>query len=74
MDNNSKTPRNTKPNCSWSRDDEAVLIRALRQAKDEGKWGDNNPKDVVWPICTDALKNSEMVSGGVPKVEKAIKS
>jgi hypothetical protein len=31
----------------WSCDDEVTLVRALKKAKDDRKWGDNNPKEVA---------------------------
>jgi hypothetical protein len=57
----------------WTRDDETALVRTLKTAKDEGKWGDNNPKDSAWTICVKALSGSKKKSGGIPKATKAIK-
>jgi hypothetical protein len=57
----------------WSCDDEATLVRALKKAKDDRKWGDNNPKEVAWTVCVVALSGSETVSGGVAKDAKVVR-
>ena len=63
----------TRATCIWTRDDEATLVRALRKAKEEAKWGDNNPKPATWTACVEALAGSERVSGGQPKDARAVK-
>jgi hypothetical protein len=60
-------------NVSWSRDDEATLVHALKKAREENKWGDNNPKPAAWTFCVAQLSGSEGGSGR-PKDVKAIKS
>ena len=73
MDNDTKTTGKDKNTAQWSRSDELTLVRALKRSKEDGKWGDNNPKDVTWTLCVAALYESEKISGGVPKDSKAIK-
>jgi hypothetical protein len=73
MDNGTKTSSKDKANATWSRNDEAILVRALKKAKDDGQWGDNNPKDVAWNACVAALHGSEKVSGGAPKNAKVVR-
>jgi hypothetical protein len=70
MDNDTKTG---KDKATWTRDDEATLVRALKKAKEEGKWGDNNPAPAAWTICVGMLYGSEKASGGVAKDAKVIK-
>jgi hypothetical protein len=74
MSNNAKTKGNKeRANAIWSRDDEATLVRALKQAKVDSLWGDNNPKEAAWTACVVALSGSEKVSGGGPKDDKVLK-
>ena len=49
------------------------MTHALKKAKEDGKWCDNNPKEVAWTFCVGALSGSEKVSGGVLKDVKAIR-
>jgi hypothetical protein len=72
MDNNNVAV--TVPSAVWTRNDEATLVHSLKKAKDDGKWGDNNPKGTAWTACVAALSGSENVSGGGPKTAKAIKN
>jgi hypothetical protein len=77
MDKDNKKPASKEPNrgnAKWSCEVEAILIQALLKAKEERKWGDNNPKPVAWTACVAALSGSEKTNGGVPKNAKAIKS
>lgn len=75
MENNSKTKiSKEKISSTWSGDDEAMLVRTMKKAKEDGKWGDNNPKPTAWTACVEALSGSEGASGGAPKGAKAIKS
>ena len=77
MDNDSKTPvskEKEKTSFAWSCDDEATLVRTLKKAKEDGKWGDNNPKPTAWTACVEVLSNSKKASGGVPKGAKSIKN
>jgi hypothetical protein len=74
MDNDARTPgKKDKPKATWTRDDETTLVRTLRKAMKEGKWGDNNPNGVAWTLCVGALSGSERVSGGVAKNARVIK-
>lgn len=74
MSNNDKTKgKKERVYAIWSRDDEATLIRALKQAKLDKLWGDNNPKDAAWTSCVAKLVGSEEISGGGPKNEKVLK-
>ena len=75
MDNETKAKSNNKDkiNVTWSRSDESTVVQTLKKAKENGMWGDNNPKDVAWTSCVTALSGSENVSGGGPKDAKAIK-
>jgi hypothetical protein len=57
----------------WTCDNEATLARALKKAKQDGKWGDNNPKVATWTVCVTALTGSEKVSGGLAKDTPIIK-
>ena len=63
-----------KATATWSLDDGATLLRTLKKTKEDGKWGDNNPKDAAWTVCVGALYGSEKVSGGVAKDVKIIKN
>lgn len=54
-------------NASWNKDLEALLVCALQKAKDEGKWGDNNPKPAAWTDYVTKLAGSEKQSGGGSK-------
>jgi hypothetical protein len=75
MGNNDNTPvKKDKTNCTWSRDDEATLVFTLKKAKEDMKWGDNNPKEVTWTLCVAALSGSEKISGGAAKNAKVIKN
>ena len=58
---------------TWTRDNEATLVHALKAAKEDGKWGDNNPKEQTWTACVEALSGSEEKSGGKPKNVDAVK-
>jgi len=72
MDNDNKTPiKKDKTNSLWNHDDKATLVCTLKMCKVEGKWGDNNPKDVTWTLCVTALSSSEKMLGGVAKNVKA---
>jgi hypothetical protein len=62
MDNNTKTSSKDKVNAIWSRDDKSILIRTLKRAKEDSKWGDNNPKEAAWTACVAALLDSEKIS------------
>lgn len=59
---------------TWRREDEATLVRTLKQQKTSGNWGDNNPKKVAWTACETALAGSEVLSGGAPKTVVSIKN
>ncbi len=63
---------NTKSNVKWSIEDEAKLVCALKKARDQGKWGDNNPKKPAWSVCVAALEGSEKISGGAAKEAGAV--
>ena len=58
---------------TWSRNDKGTLVCALKKAKEDTQWGDNNPKEVAWTACVAALSSSEKVLRGVAKDSKAIK-
>lgn len=74
MDNKTKTVGGKdKAASTWSADDQEKLVHALKKAKEDGKWGDNNPKEAAWTICVEELSGSEKVSGGVAKEAKACK-
>jgi hypothetical protein len=68
-----KPNKATSGNATWSHNNEAVLIHMLKKAKEEGKWGDNNPKAAVWTVCVLALSGSEKVLGGGPKDAKVVR-
>jgi hypothetical protein len=72
MDNNTKT-ESTKSKTIWTHNDERTLVSTLKKAKEEGKWGDNNPKQAAWTMCARALSGSDSKSGGVPKEVDVIK-
>jgi hypothetical protein len=75
MDNALNNPSfKDKISATWSHDDESVLICMLKRAKEEGKWGDNNPKEVAWRSCIIALSGSEKASGGAAKTVKVVRS
>ena len=60
----SKDKHNTgKANATWNRTDKATLVRTLMKAKEDGKWGDNNPKEAAWSACVAALAGSEKGNG-----------
>jgi hypothetical protein len=61
-------------NCQWTRDDEATIVRVVKEHKEKGSWGDNNPKKTAFTACEIALAGSEAKSGGGPKTFKAIKN
>ena len=61
-------------NASWNKNLEALLVSALQKAKDDGKWGDNNPKPAAWTDCVTKLAGSEKQSGGAAKNAIFIKS
>jgi hypothetical protein len=63
-----------KISATWSCNDESVLIRMLKRAKEKGKWGDNNPKEVAWRSCIIMLSGSEKALGGAAKTVKVIRS
>jgi hypothetical protein len=67
-------PENQKPTSTWSRDDEATLVQTLKQQKELGNWGDNNPKKSAWTACETALAGSENISGGAAKTIVSIKN
>ncbi len=74
MDNDSKTlGSKDKSSATWTCNDETVFVRTLKKAKEEGKWGDNNPKEVAWTVCIGALSGSEKTSGGGPKTSTVIR-
>jgi hypothetical protein len=68
-----KPNKATSGNATWFHNNEAVLIHVLKKAKEKGKWGDNNPKVVVWTVFVLALSNSEKVLGGEPKDAKVVR-
>ena len=63
-----------KSSTTWRREDEATLVRILKQQKASGNWGDNNPKKVAWTVCETALTGSEVMSSGAPKTLVSIKN
>ena len=74
MDNDNKTTDSkVNNNATWSCDDQLTLVRALKKAKRDGKWGDNNPKEAAWTFCVGELSGSEKLSGGVAKDAKAVR-
>jgi hypothetical protein len=75
MDKDNKNPGSKdKGNTKWNRDDEAMLVQTLIKAKEDKKWGDNNPKPSAWTACAAALSGSEIITGGIAKNIKAIKT
>ena len=68
-----KTKTGKDRNSIWSPETESIGVTTLKQAKEDGKWGDNNPKSAAWTMCVEALSGSEKVTGGAPKDDKAIK-
>jgi hypothetical protein len=58
----------------WNLADEASLVHTLLEQRNNGNWGDNNPKPIVWTACEAMLAGSENKSGGLPKTIPAIKS
>ncbi|KAJ7878466.1 hypothetical protein B0H13DRAFT_1892632 [Mycena leptocephala] len=47
-----------KKKCTWSSNDDAILIATLRKAKDEGFQSESGWKPQVWARCVEALKDS----------------
>jgi hypothetical protein len=58
----------------WNSADEATLVATLIAQKNQGNWGDNNPKPSVYTQCVAALAGSEKISGGCAKGVTAVKS
>ena len=61
-------------NAKWTEADESLFVETLTAWKQEGAWGDNNPKSTAWHACRDALAGSEKVSSGAPKSITVLKS
>jgi hypothetical protein len=75
MDNALNNPSaKDKISATWSCDDKSVLICTLKRAKEEGKWGDNNPEEVAWRSCVIMLSGSKKASGGAAKTVKVVRS
>jgi hypothetical protein len=77
MDKDNKNPGSKdKGNIytKWNRDDEVMLVQTLIKAKEDKKWGDNNPKPAAWTACAAALSGSEIRMEGIAKNVKAIKT
>jgi hypothetical protein len=72
---NSANAKATRERASskWRCDDEWALVRALKKAKEDSKWGDNNPKEAAWTFCVMALSGSKRESGGLPKNANVIR-
>ena len=74
MSNSAKTGgTKDKANSTWTSENEATLVRALKKAKEDGNWGDNNPRKVAWTSCVRVLSGSEEKSGGIAKDVDVIK-
>ena len=65
--------KNVKSYAVWKCNDEATFVRALKKAKGQGKWCDNNPKPAAWTVCVDELAGSEKMSGGIAKNVDTVK-
>ena len=61
-----KPPKQTK----WSAENSAELIRVLTEQQAAGNQADNAWKGCVWTAAELALRDSELVSGGVKKDAK----
>lgn len=58
----------------WTVANEATLVATLIECRNEGLQADSGWKPVVWTRAVEALKDSEIISGGGPKGQAAIKS
>ena len=38
-------------NAKWTEADESLFVEMLTVQKQEGTWGDNNPKSMAWHAC-----------------------
>ena len=63
-----------KSSTKWTNADDAILVTTLTKEKANGKWGNNNPKKVVWAACKLALQGSERQSGGAPKIGNSLRN
>jgi hypothetical protein len=67
------TMEEKKEKVKWSQADDMTLLHMLATEKNEGHWGDNNPKPTVWVECAQALAGSEKQLGGITKQASTIK-
>jgi hypothetical protein len=51
----------------WKNDDDKVLVETLLKEREEGRQSDSGFKPASWTACADALKGSELKSGGIAK-------
>ncbi|KAH8102343.1 hypothetical protein DFH11DRAFT_1779430 [Phellopilus nigrolimitatus] len=58
---------NKKDNSKWTSANEATLVSTLKKAKDDGLQSENGWKTQVWQLVIEALRGSEVISGGAPK-------
>ena len=38
-------------NAKWTEADQSLFVEMLTVQKQEGTWGDNNPKSMAWHAC-----------------------
>ena len=65
-------PSNRK-NARWSQEDNTVLIDLLKVHQSKGHQSDSGWKTIVWTACEEALRDSEIQSGGGPKTASGCK-
>jgi hypothetical protein len=64
----------TKTKACWSAADEAALVEEFKVQKGKGHMADSGWKPVAYTAVVEALKGSEKLSGGGPKIVSVVKA
>jgi len=56
--------------CVWTDNDDAVLVKCLKEMKEQGKQAQTGWKPDVWPVCKDVLETDGDNVGGEKTTEK----
>jgi hypothetical protein len=63
-----------KTKACWTAADEATLVEEFKSQKSKGHMADSGWKPIAYQADIEALKGSEKVSGGTPKIVPVVKS
>lgn len=66
-DSNEADAPSTRANCTWTDDDDAIMLRVLKAEKDSGGQSQNGWKKPVWHKVVAALAAEGKQGNGAPK-------